>query len=91
MDGAALPAAAPTPAPAGTKILPGKRLVIKCPSMEDPVMRHIQLVLAMFPGATPLIMVMEDTGKRYAARCLLHSALVEELKEVLGGDCVVIQ
>ena len=75
----------------GDKILEGKRLVIKCPGLEDPAMRHIQLVLSMFPGTTPLIMVMADTGKRYAARCLLHRALVEELKETLGEACVVVQ
>ena len=89
LDGPTLPAAKPVPT--GPRILQGKRLVIKCPGLNDPVMRHIQLVLAMFPGTTPLIMVMADTGKRYAARCLLHRALVEELKETLGEDCVVVQ
>ena len=73
------------------KILEGKRLVIKCPGLQDPVIRHIQLVLEMFPGTTPLILVMADTGKRYAAHCLLHRALVQELKEVLGEECVVVQ
>ncbi len=89
LDGPVLPAAKAMPA--GGKILEGKRLVIKCPGLEDPAMRHIQLVLSMFPGTTPLIMVMADTGKRYAAQCLLHRALVEELKETLGEACVVVQ
>ena len=89
LDGPTLPAAKPVPT--GPKILQGKRLVIKCPGLNDPVMRHIRLVLAMFPGNTPLIMVMADTGKRYAAQCLLHRALVEELKETLGEGCVVVQ
>lgn len=89
LDGVRIPAA--KAAASGTKLLEGKRLVIKCPSMQDPVIRHIQLVLAMFPGTTPLIMVMADTGKRYRAYCLLHRALVDELEEVLGKDCVVIQ
>ena len=89
LDGVRLPAEKTVPA--GGKILPGKRLVIKCPGLEDPAMHHIKLVLTMFPGDTPLIMVMADTGKRYGAKCLLHRALVEELKETLGEDCVVIQ
>ena len=79
------------PQPQSAKLLEGKRLVIKCPGMESPVFRHIQLVLKMFPGTTPLITVMADTGKRYGAHCLLHTALVQELKDVLGEDCVVIQ
>ena len=73
------------------KILEGKRLVIKCPGLDSPVMRHIQLLLAMFPGTSQLIMVMADTGKRYAANCVFHRALIEELKEVLGDECVVLQ
>ncbi len=89
MDGPGLPAA---PAKAvGPKLLEGNRLVIKCPGLEDPAFRHIQLVLTMFPGTTPLIMVMADSGKKFAARCLLHKALVEELKETLGEEYVVIQ
>ena len=79
------------PAQKTEKILQGRRLVIKCPSINDPVFRHIQLVIKMFPGTTPLITVMADTGRRYGANCLLHKALVDELKEVLGDDCVVIQ
>ena len=55
------------------------------------MMRHIQLVLEMFPGPSQLIMVMADTGKRYGAKCLLHRALVEELEETLGKECVVLQ
>lgn len=89
LDGAIFPVA--KPARQGSKVLEGRRLVIKCPSIDDPVMRHIQLVLEMFPGPSPLIMVMADTGKRYGAKCLLHRALVEELEETLGKECVVLQ
>ena len=73
------------------KILQGKRLVIKCPGQDSPEFRHIKLVLEMFPGTTPLIAVMADSGKRLGAHCLLHRALIEELKEVLGEEYVVIQ
>ena len=83
--------AAAKPARQGPKVLEGRRLVVKCPSIDDPVMRHIQLVLEMFPGPSQLIMVMADTGKRYGAKCLLHRALVEELEETLGKECVVLQ
>ena len=89
LDGTPLPAA--PAAPGGPRLLEGRRLVIKCPRLDDPVVHHISLLLKMFPGTAPLIMVMADTGKRYAARCLLHQALYEELKEVLGEDCVVLQ
>ena len=77
--------AAAKPARQGPKVLEGRRLVVKCPSIEDPV------VLEMFPGPSQLIMVMADTGKRYGAKCLLHRALVEELEETLGKECVVLQ
>lgn len=42
--------AAAKTSPAGTKGTGGRRLVVKCPSIDDPVMRHIQLVLEMFPA-----------------------------------------
>ena len=37
----------------------------------------MKLVFNMFPGTTPVRMVMADTRKVYAASVLLHRALVE--------------
>ena len=45
----------------------------------------------MFPGTTPVRMVMADTRKVYGTEVLLHRALIEELRETLGPENVVIR
>lgn len=51
----------------------------------------MKLVFNMFPGTTPVRMVMADTRKVYAASVLLHRALVEEARETLGAENVVVK
>ena len=54
-------------------------------------MRRIELVLTMFPGTEPLVVYFEDTKRRLGAKCVIHPALVEELKELLGPENVVVK
>ena len=51
----------------------------------------MKLVLSMFPGTTPVRLVMADSRKVLGTSCLLHRALVAEAKEVLGEEQVVIR
>ena len=81
----------PPPAPKGEKLLEGQTLYLKFPSIDSPAVRHMKLVFNMFPGTTPVRMVMADTRKVYAVSVLLHKALVEEAKETLGAENVVIK
>lgn len=81
----------PAPPPSGGKILPGKILYLKFPSNNSPEMNHMKLVFEMFPGLTPVRMVMADNRKVYATECLLHRALIQEAKETLGDKNVIIQ
>ena len=77
--------------PKGEKLLEGDTLFLKFPSITDPAVRHMKLVFNMFPGTTRVKMVMADTRKVYATQVLLHKALVEEAKETLGEENVVIK
>ena len=81
----------PPPPPKGEKILEGQTLYLKFPSLDHPAVRHMKLVFQMFPGTTPVRMVMADTRKVYAASVLLHRALVEEARETLGEENVVLK
>ena len=81
----------PPPAPKGEKLLEGQTLYLKFPSLDHPAVRHMKLVFQMFPGTTPVRMVMADTRKVYAASVLLHRALVEEARETLGEANVVVK
>jgi DNA polymerase-3 subunit alpha len=73
------------------KTLDGSTLFLKFPSLDHPSVRHMKLVFAMFPGTTQVKMVMADTRKVYATQVQLHRALIEEAKETLGGENVVIR
>ena len=53
-------------------------------------MKRIELILKMFPGDEQLVLVFEDTGRRAAARCVVHPALVEELRELAGPGNVAV-
>ncbi|CDC67941.1 dNA polymerase III alpha subunit [Oscillibacter sp. CAG:155] len=83
--------AAPPPKQDGGKLLEGQVLYLKFPSLDHPSVRHMKLVFAMFPGTTPVKMVMADTRKVYGTHALLHRALVEEAKETLGPENVVVK
>jgi len=73
------------------KQLRGQTLYLKFPSIDHPSVRHMKLVFQMFPGTTQVKMVMADTRKVFATQVLLHQALVEEAKETLGEENVVVK
>ncbi len=84
--------AASAPAQSGAgPLLNGHTLYLKLPGLSSPELRHMKLVLSMFPGTTPVRLVMADSRKVLGTSCLLHRALVAEAKEVLGEEQVVIR
>ena len=54
-------------------------------------MRKVQLVLSFFPGEGQAVLYFEDIKKRYGTRCLIHPALIQDLKERLGEENVVVK
>ncbi len=54
-------------------------------------MKRIELLLTMFPGKQQMIIYCEREKKRIGAQCVIHEALVDELKEMLGEGNVVIK
>ncbi len=69
----------------------GRTLYLKLPGRDHPAFRHLELVLTMFPGTDPLVVYFEDTKKRLGARCVIHPALVREMRETLGEKNVVVK
>ena len=69
---------------------PRRRLWVRLPTREHPARKRIELILQMFPGDEQLVLVFEDTGKRVAAHCCVHPALVEELQSLAGQGNVAI-
>ena len=70
---------------------PPHTLWVRLPSRDDPAMQRIELVLTMFPGEQSLILYFADTKKRLGTQCIIHDALVQELRELLGDDNVVVK
>ena len=67
------------------------KLWVKLPTADDPALKRIELILTMFPGQQQMIIYCEKEKKRIGARCLIHEALVAELKEMLGDGSVVVK
>ncbi|MCI2056888.1 MAG: DNA polymerase III subunit alpha [Oscillibacter sp.] len=84
-------AAEPTAQIVGSKIQPGNVLYLKFPTKECPEMKHMKLVFEMFPGTTPVKMVMADTRQVLGTSSMLHQALITEAVETLGENNVVIK
>ena len=69
----------------------GRTLWVKLPSASDPMLEHIRLLLTMFPGREPIILYCEAEKKRLGAKCVIHEALLAELKELLGEKNVILK
>ncbi len=68
-----------------------QKLYLRLPSREDPRMRKLKLVLSMFPGQDQVVLYFEDCKKRVGTRCGIHPALLEDLRERLGEQNVVLK
>lgn len=89
--GGSAPLPAPVPVGSEKKLAEGSVLYLKFPGKDSPKLRHMKLVFQMFPGSTPVKLVMADTRKVFGTRLLLHQALLQEARETLGEENVVVK
>ena len=68
-----------------------QKLYLRFPNREDPRLRKVRLALSFFPGESQAILYFEDCKKRVGTRCQIHPSLIEDLKERLGEENVVIK
>ncbi len=68
----------------------GKTLWIKLPNGGRPL-EWLKKLMNMFPGKSPAVVYLADTGKKLSARCVIHDALLAELREILGEKNVVLK
>ncbi len=66
-------------------------LYLKLSSESDPVLRKIKAILNMFPGSSAVVLYFSDTKVRRGTRCLLAQSMIQELKNVLGNENVVLK
>ena len=88
-SGAADPVEAPAPSRKGH----GRgKLYLRLPSQRDPRWSYIQKILIMFPGEEPLRAKFTDTEEWSAPLpCQIHPILLQELREQLGEENVVVK
>ncbi len=67
------------------------KLYVKLPSESDPLFRRVHIVKEMFPGNQQMVIYFADTKKRVGTRCLIHDAFLQELRELLGDENVVVK
>ena len=68
-----------------------KVLWTRIPSADDEKMKHIQKLLIMFPGSEQMVIYTEKEKKRFGAKCIIHDALINELKDFLGEENVKLK
>lgn len=68
-----------------------KRLYVRIPSENDPRYEYVRKIMIMFPGDEQIILFFEDTRKRVGTNCVIHYALIKELRELFGEENVVIK
>ncbi len=66
-------------------------IFLRVPSVDSVAFRHIRLVMTMFEGDTPVKIRLADTGKLLGGQCLNHPALLQECREWLGEENVVVR
>ncbi len=66
-------------------------LYLRLPSREDPRVRKVRLALSFFPGNSQAKLYFEDCKKLLGTRCEVHPALIEDLKQRLGEENVVVK
>ncbi|MBE6989368.1 MAG: DNA polymerase III subunit alpha [Ruminococcaceae bacterium] len=66
-------------------------IYLRVPGQDSPAFRHIRLVMTMFEGETPVKIRLADSGKLLGGKCLHHPALLQECREWLGEENVVVK
>jgi DNA polymerase-3 subunit alpha len=66
-------------------------LWLRLPSAEDPRCRKVQAIVKMFPGDGMVKLVFVDSGKRMGAKASFDPRMLQELKNVLGNENVVLK
>ncbi|MBQ9169111.1 MAG: DNA polymerase III subunit alpha [Oscillospiraceae bacterium] len=66
-------------------------LYLRLPTENDGLFRKIRAILNMFPGDNTAIVYFADTKQRRGTHCALAQIMVDELKNVLGTENVVVK
>ena len=66
-------------------------LYLRLPSEGDPAFRKVKAIINMFPGSSKAVVYFADTKLRRGASCELDTRMLNELKNLLGENNVVVK
>ena len=67
------------------------KLYLKLPSEDSLEFCKTRAILNMFPGAVPVVLYFADTRVRRGTSCATEELMLNELRELLGSEAVVIK
>ena len=91
------PTASPGPSPKTPAVSPRPRIIsklyLRAANQEDPMFRRAKAICEIFTGAVPVIYYFSDTKEYKPSGLFLNPTeyILEELKELLGDENVVIR
>jgi DNA polymerase-3 subunit alpha len=68
-----------------------RTLFVKLRSEDSQEYERLKLVHMMFPGNERMVIHFDDIKKNVGAKCMIHEALLEELKSMLGDENVKVR
>lgn len=71
--------------------LANQTLYLRIASASQPGTHKVLPILRMFPGKTRTILYYADSGKRLGGSCLPDALMLQELRELLGDENVVLK
>ena len=67
------------------------KLYLRLETQDEKLFRKIRAILKMFPGTNPVVVYFADTQKRMGSQCGFGGSMLQELKNVLGEENVVVK
>ncbi len=67
------------------------KLYLKIPTEDCPQCRKVKAIIKMFPGSNDVVLYFADTKVRRGSRCMLADNMMNELKNLLGNENVVVK
>ena len=69
----------------------GGTLYLRLPGEADPAFRKVKAIINMFPGSSKAVVYFADTKLRRGASCDLDSRMINELRNLLGEENVIVK
>ena len=77
--------------PAKPQVMEGGTLYLKLAGENDPNYRKVRAIVNMFPGNGKVVVFFADTRARRGAQAALDTRMLNELKNLLGEENVVLK